>query len=97
MYNSEKLRLDILRAKHEHVQEAFIRSYDRFRLAQRKVLQMQTELTETDKELANSEAETLATGAACRESKKEVTEAVISFKETVEKMEDELEKVKGTL
>lgn len=51
VYNAEKLRLDILKAKNIHIQEAFMGSSDRFRLVQRKVLKMRLELEDAEKEV----------------------------------------------
>lgn len=103
MYNAEKLRLDILKAKHKNVQEAFMGSYDRFRHVQRKVLKMQTELMaekelkEAEKQQALCEADTLATEAASHEADKEMEKVVELLKYMLDKMGEELEMVKRTL
>ncbi|CAA7017784.1 unnamed protein product [Microthlaspi erraticum] len=87
-YNLEKLRLDILKEKQKRVEEAFLGSFERFRLVHMKDIQLRSELVEADAEVEKGEAETLEAGAASRESKAEMAASVQLLKDIGDAMID---------
>ncbi|KFK25628.1 hypothetical protein AALP_AA8G139400 [Arabis alpina] len=93
-YNSEKRRLESVSGKHVEVLSAFMGSYRRLRLLQKKTSDLRKLLLETEKEMACCEAETLEFGASCREVASEMAESQKRMQETAEKLGKEVEVLK---
>ncbi|CAA7045186.1 unnamed protein product [Microthlaspi erraticum] len=87
-YNAEKLRLDILKEKQKRVEEAFLGSFERFRVVHRNSIQLRSELAEADAEVEKGEAETLEAGAASREADAEMAASVQLLKDIGDAMID---------
>ncbi|WZY80481.1 hypothetical protein YC2023_026865 [Brassica napus] len=93
-YNSEKLRLESVSAKHAQVLSEFMSSYSRLRLLHEKTGNLRKLLLETEKEMACCEAEALELGASCREVAGEMAEAQNRMQVMAAILGDEVELLK---
>ncbi|KAG5403172.1 hypothetical protein IGI04_009291 [Brassica rapa subsp. trilocularis] len=93
-YNSEKLQLESVSAKHAQVLSEFMSSYSRLRLLHEKTGNLRKLLLETEKEMACCEAEALELGASCREVAGEMAEAQNRMQVMAAILGDEVELLK---
>ncbi|CAF1697349.1 unnamed protein product, partial [Brassica napus] len=93
-YNSEKLQLESVSAKHVQVLSEFMSSYSRLRLLHEKTGNLRKLLLETEKEMARCEAEALELGASCREVAGEMAEAQNRMQVMAAILGDEVELLK---
>uniref|UniRef100_A0A0D3B110 GRF-type domain-containing protein n=1 Tax=Brassica oleracea var. oleracea TaxID=109376 RepID=A0A0D3B110_BRAOL len=93
-YNSEKLQLESVSAKHVQVLSEFMSSYSRLRLLHEKTGNLRKLLLETEKEMASCEAKALELGASCREVAGEMAEAQNRMQVMAAILGDEVELLK---